>query len=81
MKMDFREVEVRVHWQAFALVVLKLRFILGSLPERYHSFILLNIFNIRSSIPSSFCFRVEINSVFGIRDCSLVWTRWVSTQK
>lgn len=56
--MDFREVEVRVHWQAFALVVLKLLFILDSFPERYHSFKLLNIFNIRSSIPSSFCFMV-----------------------
>jgi hypothetical protein len=42
-----------VHWQVFALIVLNLWFILDSLPKRYQSFKVLNVFNIRSSISSN----------------------------
>jgi hypothetical protein len=70
-----------VHWQAFAFVVLKLRFMLDSLLNRYLSLKLLNVFNIRSSIPSSFCFKVEINNVFRIRDCSCVDAMGAHTEK
>jgi hypothetical protein len=53
----------------------------GQSSQEMPQFKQLIVFNTRTSVPSSFCFRIEINDIFGIRDCSLVWTRWLSAQR